>query len=33
MSKEAMIQWMTARERKVSYSMDHRTGPNSYDCS
>lgn len=33
MSKEAMIQWMTARERKVSYSMDHRTGPSSYDCS
>lgn len=29
----AMIKWMTDREKKVSYSMDHRTGPYSYDCS
>ncbi len=33
MSKESMIQWMQARKGKVTYSMTHRSGPNSYDCS
>lgn len=33
MSKENMIQWMQARQGKVTYSMTHRSGPNSYDCS
>lgn len=33
MSKEAMIQWMQNRLGKVTYSMTHRLGPNSYDCS
>lgn len=28
-----MIQWMQARQGKVTYSMTHRSGPNSYDCS
>lgn len=27
------LQWMLNRERKVSYSMNNRLGPNSYDCS
>ena len=30
---EAAIAWMSARQGKVSYSMDYRDGPNSYDCS
>lgn len=33
MSIENMIKWMTDREGKVTYSMTHRLGPNSYDCS
>lgn len=33
MSKEAMILWMQNRLGKVNYSMTHRLGPNSYDCS
>lgn len=28
-----MIQWFKEREGKVTYSMDYRNGPNSYDCS
>ncbi|WP_423373001.1 peptidoglycan amidohydrolase family protein [Melissococcus plutonius] len=28
-----MIQWMEDRKGKVTYSMEHRYGPNSYDCS
>lgn len=30
---ETMIQWMKAREGKVSYDMNNRLGPTSYDCS
>ena len=30
---EAAIAWMEARRGKVTYSMDYRNGPNSYDCS
>lgn len=30
---EAMIKWMSDRKGKVTYSMDYRNGPNSYDCS
>lgn len=30
---EAMIEWMTDRLGKVTYSMNARLGPNSYDCS
>ncbi|MBO0470405.1 SH3 domain-containing protein [Enterococcus sp. DIV0242_7C1] len=30
---EKMIQWMSERQGKVSYSMTARLGPNSYDCS
>lgn len=30
---EAAIAWMLARAGKVTYSMDYRNGPNSYDCS
>ncbi|HFD5245084.1 TPA: peptidoglycan amidohydrolase family protein [Streptococcus pyogenes] len=30
---EAAIAWMSARAGKVTYSMDYRNGPNSYDCS
>lgn len=33
MSKENMIKWMQDRLGKVTYSMTHRMGPNSYDCS
>ncbi|WP_258379310.1 peptidoglycan amidohydrolase family protein [Enterococcus plantarum] len=29
----AMIKWMTDRQEKVSYSMNSRLGPGSYDCS
>lgn len=28
-----MIKWMTDREGKVTYSMERRLGPKSYDCS
>ncbi|WP_276567613.1 peptidoglycan amidohydrolase family protein, partial [Streptococcus ruminantium] len=30
---ETSIRWMSSRAGKVSYSMDHRNGPDSYDCS
>ncbi|EOL50933.1 peptidoglycan amidohydrolase family protein [Enterococcus caccae] len=30
---EKMIKWMTDRKGKVTYSMNARLGPNSYDCS
>ena len=30
---EKAIQWMIARQGKVTYSMSYRNGPNSYDCS
>lgn len=30
---ESMIKWMTDRQGKVTYSMNSRLGPNSYDCS
>ena len=30
---EQAIAWMEARLGKVTYSMDYRNGPNSYDCS
>ena len=30
---ETAIAWMEARRGKVTYSMDYRNGPNSYDCS
>ena len=30
---EQAIAWMEARKGKVTYSMDYRNGPNSYDCS
>lgn len=33
MSKEAMIKWMEDRRGKVTYSMPHRMGLISYDCS
>lgn len=33
MGIERMIKWMTDRQGKVTYSMTHRLGPNSYDCS
>ncbi|MFB5519665.1 peptidoglycan amidohydrolase family protein [Enterococcus casseliflavus] len=33
MDIESMIKWMTDRQGKVTYSMTHRLGPNSYDCS
>ena len=32
-NKETAIAWMRAREGQVSYSMDDRNGPDSYDCS
>lgn len=32
-STTEMIAWMQARKGNVSYSMDHRDGPYSYDCS
>lgn len=31
--KNQMIKWMTDRQGKVTYSMNSRLGPNSYDCS
>ena len=30
---ETAIRWMTDRQGRVSYSMNQRTGPTSYDCS
>ncbi|CQR23752.1 prophage LambdaSa2, lysin [Streptococcus varani] len=30
---EVSIAWMTSRAGKVTYSMDYRNGPGSYDCS
>ena len=30
---EKMIQWMSDRQGKITYSMNARLGPNSYDCS
>lgn len=30
---ETSIAWMSARAGKVTYSMDYRNGPGSYDCS
>ena len=30
---ENAIAWMRARQGNVTYSMDHRDGPYSYDCS
>ena len=30
---DVAIEWMKEREGKVSYSMDFRDGPDSYDCS
>ncbi|MGX7245518.1 peptidoglycan amidohydrolase family protein [Enterococcus quebecensis] len=30
---EKMIKWMTDRKGKVTYSMNARLGPDSYDCS
>lgn len=30
---ETAIRWMTDRQGRVTYSMDQRTGPTSYDCS
>ncbi|HEM3616496.1 TPA: glucosaminidase domain-containing protein [Streptococcus suis] len=30
---ETAIQWMSDRKGRVTYSMDYRNGPNSYDCS
>lgn len=30
---ETSIKWMSDRIGKVTYSMDYRNGPNSYDCS
>ena len=32
-SIENMIKWFKDREGKVTYSMNSRLGPNSYDCS
>lgn len=33
LSLETAIAWMQARKGQVSYSMDYRNGPDSYDCS
>ena len=30
---DVMIQWFRDRLGKVTYSMDYRNGPHSYDCS
>ena len=30
---ETAIAWMRAKQGNVTYSMDHRDGPYSYDCS
>ena len=32
-SVETVINWFRARQGKVTYSMNSRLGPNSYDCS
>lgn len=32
-NSEQMIKWMSDRQGKVTYSMNSRLGPNSYDCS
>lgn len=32
-NSEQMIKWMSDRRGKVTYSMNNRLGPNSYDCS
>lgn len=31
--QEVLLDWFYARQGKVSYSMNYRNGPNSYDCS
>ena len=33
LNMEQAIAWMEARRGKVTYSMDYRNGPGSYDCS
>ena len=33
LNMEQAIAWMEARRGKVTYSMDYRNGPTSYDCS
>ncbi|HEM3568839.1 TPA: glucosaminidase domain-containing protein [Streptococcus suis] len=33
LNMEQAIAWMSARVGKVTYSMDYRNGPGSYDCS
>ena len=33
LNMEQAIAWMEARRGKVTYSMDYRNGPQSYDCS
>ena len=33
LNMEQAIAWMEARRGKVTYSMDYRNGPDSYDCS
>lgn len=30
---ETAIRWMESKKGRVTYSMDYRNGPNSYDCS
>ena len=30
---DKVIEWIQQRQGRVSYSMDYRNGPNSYDCS
>lgn len=30
---ETALRWMSDRKGRVTYSMDYRNGPNSYDCS
>ncbi|WP_276567614.1 peptidoglycan amidohydrolase family protein, partial [Streptococcus ruminantium] len=30
---ETSIRWMMDRVGRVTYSMDYRNGPDSYDCS
>lgn len=32
-NSEQMLKWMSDRQGKVTYSMNSRLGPNSYDCS
>ena len=33
MNIETALNWMAVRQGRVTYSMDYRNGPNSYDCS